>query len=585
MRIARLRDLPIVWKILLPFLVLILVVGVLGTVFVVRDLRSRGELALDADLSQRALVARAAIHERELYLLEAVDFAANVTGMSDAVAKGDASAVRRLLASVQGLKSEVAVAAILDRGAAPIAAVGIDAASTPVVDGAAFVTAAGQTLLAISAPVCGGATDCSPVGTAIVGIEASRLLDSTIDAGLFDGRGAFLAGSALLADARVPDAARSGSTVRARQRSGATELAVLYAPLQIRGRRLGTLALSRPTAGVLASARAAGLRLALTLLAVMAGIVAIALLLSRTTVARLRDLVRTNKALGSGDLSARAQVSGRDELGELAAGVNEMADRLQTIYATLEDRVDERTAEVQRLLRERNELFTALSHDLRTPLAVVRGQARLQADESRPKSAAWIARSGRTIEAAADQLLRLVDDIMTLAQAETGTLGLELTEVDLADVMATLRPTMKSLASEAGLRLSEDVRGDLPPVRADRGRFEEVVLNLFSNAVKYTPRGGRVGVSAAAVKRRHLVEIAVSDTGLGIPDDVGDHVFEPFYTVKANRPQAGQPSSGLGLALAKQLVETQGGTITFKSAPGKGTTFTFTIPTANGTTR
>jgi two-component system phosphate regulon sensor histidine kinase PhoR len=119
---------------------------------------------------------------------------------------------------------------------------------------------------------------------------------------------------------------------------------------------------------------------------------------------------------------------------------------------------------------------------------------------------------------------------------------------------------------------------DLPAVRADRQRLREVIVNLVDNAAKYTPEGGSVDLSAAA--RNGSVVVSVKDTGVGIPPESGEFIFEPFYRVRGTRAQQGQASSGLGLALAKRVVEAQGGTISFESKVGKGTTFTFTLELA-----
>ncbi|MGH2830534.1 MAG: sensor histidine kinase, partial [Actinomycetota bacterium] len=135
-------------------------------------------------------------------------------------------------------------------------------------------------------------------------------------------------------------------------------------------------------------------------------------------------------------------------------------------------------------------------------------------------------------------------------------------------------------ARGSGVRAKIRVPKDLPPVLADPRRLREILLNLVDNAVKYTPEGGTVEISAHALDG--AVAIAVADTGIGIPPGTGDRVFEPFFRAEGVRTQQGQASSGLGLAVVKRLVEAHGGRIDYESAPGAGTTFTFTVPTVDG---
>jgi signal transduction histidine kinase len=308
----------------------------------------------------------------------------------------------------------------------------------------------------------------------------------------------------------------------------------------------------------------------------MAGVVALGALLSRSIMAQVKPLVATNRALERGDLSARATVLGQDELGELARGVNQMAEQLEASVETLESRVEARTEEVRRLLRERTEFFASLSHEFRTPLAVILRQADLLLDPRTPKTSRWAHETGASLRDSGRQLLHLINEILELAKAEVGGLEVTFEKVRLDEVVSDARRTMEGLAKGAGISLSMRVPRTLPPVQADPMRLREIILNLVDNAVKYTPKGGRVSVSAIA-RNRH-VEISVADTGVGIPSEANERIFEPFYRVKGIRTQQRQPATGLGLALTKKLVEAHGGEISFVSKPGSGSTFTFTLP-------
>ncbi len=445
-------------------------------------------------------------------------------------------------------------------------------------------------MLSVAGAICSRIDPCTPVGVAVVGIGADELAaeaatklataapDSRSGVTFYDAAGRLVASTGLDGASQAgTDLSRAG-LVRRTGRSGAQEIATLFAPLDVQGIRQGTIAVSAPTAKAFASVRGAGVRLALVLLAGLVGIVAIGIVLTRFILSQVRPLVATNRALGSGDLSARAPVLGRDELGELALGVNQMAEQLEANVETLELRVQQRTEEVRRLLRERTEFFAALSHEFRTPLAVILRQADLLLDPRTKKTGRWASQSGSMLKDSGQQLLLLINDILDLAKAEAGGLDVNLEEVRLAEAVNDLRRTISGLAKGSGLSMSIKVPTDLPAVRADRARLREIILNLVDNAVKYTPEGGRVELSAAA--RNGNVVVSVSDTGVGIPAEARENMFEPFYRVKGIAAQRGQASSGLGLALTRRLVEAQGGKINYESETGAGSTFTFTLTLA-----
>lgn len=609
--ILRYRQLPIFWQLLAPFLALMLSVGALGVFVIVRHLSTGADTALAQDLARRSLDAQALLRERELYLLESANLAANLEGIARAVDRRDRPAVASLLESVAALKGELAIVAAADRSGAglvditrtqPDALVTVgsgfdwgryDAVRTAVT-GAGGVTAAelilvgDRHLLAIAAPVCRPDTpSCEPLGVVIVGLATPDLVNSATAqerpgespatpirtaVALYSPDGALLGASGRTFDRSV--APTAGATRRTHQ-VGSSEWTTAYLPYDVQGSRVGTLAVSIPTDPSRAGVRGAAIRLGLVVLAAAAGAVAIGALLSRRVVAQIRAMVHTNRALGRGDLSARAPVDGPGELAELAEGVNQMADQLQASYETLELRVAQRTEEIQRLLRERSEFFAAMSHELRTPLAVVLSEARMIEDPTYRKSAAWARRAAATLNLSAQQVLSVVDDILELAKAEAGRTEINIADTDVDRVLSELRPTIEGLARAAQLEVRLDVPPRTPPVRADARRLRDVVINLVDNAVKYTPPGGVVAVNVAAANGH--VSIAVEDTGVGIPAQAGERLFEPFYRVEGSATHQGQPSTGLGLAIAKRLVEAQGGQLSYISELGRGSTFTVTL--------
>ncbi|HVE63618.1 MAG TPA: HAMP domain-containing sensor histidine kinase, partial [Mycobacteriales bacterium] len=575
------RDLPMFWKLLLPFLALIVIFGSVGAFLIVRDLSARAQDALDQDLARRSFEARAVAHDRELYLVESANFATNIQGMVSAVQRGDRRAVETLLGSVLALKSDVNLLVATDargRGIAELRR--FDPASRPVSSSggrwgasrfiadavrdragtrrAGVVDDAGRKLLVIAAPICSTTGSCASgaVGVAVVGISIDRLVGGAPSgsalggrggAQIYDTRGLLLASTGLRPVVSAPRVADDGRLVRRRSSVAGVDVATLYTPFEVQGERVGTLAITVPSKAAFASVRGTALRLGLIVLAVMIGVVGVGALLSRSILAQLRPLVATNRALGMGELSARAAVVSNDELGELARGVNQMADQLQATYDSLELRVGQRTEEIQRLLDDRTEFFASVSHDLRTPLAVIRSQAMMMLN---PKFGQPPDEVAKTIVASSDQLLTLINELLELSRAEAGRLDLDLDKVRLKDAVRDLRRTIDGLAQGASLKIVISVPRELPPVLADPRRLREILLNLVDNAVKYTPPGGAISV-AAAVEDGHVC-VRVQDNGIGIPDNVREKIFEPFYRVKGNSPQGGQASTGLGLALTKR---------------------------------
>lgn len=594
------RRLPLVWKLLVPFLALLLVVGPAAALLVVRDLTSRAQAGLDRDLLQEALTTRSRIHDHELHLVEAANFAANVQGMADAVRADDDDAAAALLRSVLALKPELEFVAVISADGDGLVALQRDGAGGEVREGeprlpaastmaelpsgpdgtAAALLDADEVMLAVAAPVCAGVTACDAVGTALAATSVAQLVG---DLGSSVGGLALYAADGARIAARGPSHPTAPPPVgeqllRRNDRIGGEEQATLFVPVDVQARRLGSFAVSLPAGPAFGAARTTAMRLGVALLMAMAAVVGIGVVLSRSILAQVRALVATSRSLADGDLAARVPVLADDEVGELAVAVNHMAAELQASHETLETRVDERTREVHRLLRERTELFASLSHELRTPIAIILSEAKMRRDPTYRRrggqTAAWTA-----VEASAGQLLAHVNAILELARAESGRLEVHPTDVAVHEALAPVWADIERLTAAGGIGLDVDVPDDLPTVRVDVARLHQILVNLVDNAVKYTAPGGRVGVSAAP--RNGHIDLSISDTGIGIPNDVGDQVFEPFYRVEEARTHAGQPSTGLGLALAKRLVEAQDARITYMSEPGCGSTFTITLARAS----
>jgi signal transduction histidine kinase/CHASE3 domain sensor protein len=236
---------------------------------------------------------------------------------------------------------------------------------------------------------------------------------------------------------------------------------------------------------------------------------------------------------------------------------------------TLREITAEREAE-----RLKDEFVATVSHELRTPLTSIRGFVELllagEGGELEPDQRRFLT----IVERNSERLLRLVGDLLLIAQLDAGTMRLEWSDVNVADVAAECVEASRPAAEEAGLKL--DLQTDsYAPVAGDRARLAQLVDNLLSNAIKFTPRGGRVEVRAGADDGR--VRLVVCDTGPGMAPEEVPHLFKRFYRTRSAGERQIQ-GTGLGLAISKAIAEAHGGSIVVETAPGEGTTFTVDLP-------
>jgi signal transduction histidine kinase len=287
------------------------------------------------------------------------------------------------------------------------------------------------------------------------------------------------------------------------------------------------------------------------------GIGAVALVtglgLSRVISRPVVRLTEATRAVTKGDLSVRVAGQYPGELGELAASFNQM------------------TEELARADKLRRNLTADVAHELRTPLSVIRGKIEGVLDGVYPATPEHL----EPILEETKLLAHLVEDLRLLALAEAGQLSLERQPTNVGDLLRDAQVNFDPQADDRGVTLALDVPVELPQVTADRRRISQVVGNLLTNALRHTPQGGCVTLSAAAMGQ--AVEVVVADTGAGIPTEDLSYIFERFWRGEKSRSRAGG-GSGLGLAIAKQLVEMHGGSIAVESAPGAGSIFRFTLP-------
>jgi len=219
----------------------------------------------------------------------------------------------------------------------------------------------------------------------------------------------------------------------------------------------------------------------------------------------------------------------------------------------------------------RRNLVADVAHELRTPLSVLQGNLSGLLDGVFPLEMTEVAR----LYDETRLLSRLVDDLRELAQAEAGQLHLDLRPIDAADVVRSTVEAFSAVAAEQQVTLTGDAPSDLSPARTDPGRLAQVLRNLLANALRHTPPGGSIRVTASS--RPGWVEVSVSDTGEGIAEEDLPHVFDRFWRSDKSRARE-TGGSGLGLAIARRLIEAQGGQIGVESELGKGSRFWLRLP-------
>lgn len=282
------------------------------------------------------------------------------------------------------------------------------------------------------------------------------------------------------------------------------------------------------------------------------------LALSRSLSAPLRRLATAARAVAGRDFSQRVPPAGGTELDEVANAFNDMA------------------AALAQSERQRQNLVADVAHELRTPLSVLQGNLSAILDDVYPLDKAEISH----LYDETRLLSRLVDDLRELALAEAGQLHLSLQSTDPAMVADNTVEHLEPAADAQGVALSMTTAPDMPPVRADPDRLAQVLRNLVLNALRHTPEGGSVAIRLDWAVDNGYVELAVADTGEGIAPDDLLHVFDRFWRADRSRSrnERSPGGSGLGLSIAKSLVEAHGGRIWAESTPGQGSIFHFTLP-------
>jgi signal transduction histidine kinase len=326
-------------------------------------------------------------------------------------------------------------------------------------------------------------------------------------------------------------------------------------PLSINGILIGTLWVDRGTPPRI-------LQFIFTLIgptaviSIMLGILTlvIGMLLMRRMINPLSEVIAAAQSVSQGDLSARVPVGGRnDDLTALSIHFNHMAD------------------ELERSDRQRRNMLADIAHELRTPITILRGRLEGILDGVYPADEAHIAPALEETYL----LERLVEDLRLLALAEANQLRFELKSINLTELAETILGLFSAQAGERNVQLKLDAEANLPDVLVDPQRFQQVVGNLIDNALRYTPEGSAIDLTIR--RKDNTVELTVADEGPGIPEGELEHIFDRFWRGEKSRARS-TGGAGLGLSIARQLVEAQGGKITAHNRPERGFEVQISLP-------
>lgn len=329
-------------------------------------------------------------------------------------------------------------------------------------------------------------------------------------------------------------------------------------PIKVDGEVVGIIVSQRPLASPLASTVESFTEsinqslLMGTLIAVGVSLL-LGLIFSRTLTHQLGQLSKASQEISKGDLNQRVEVKSKDEIGQLAETFNQMS------------------ADLEQSRELRQQITADIAHELRTPLSIILGRAETLAEGMLPPSQEVF----EVIHEEALRVNRLVEDLRTLSLSDAGELSLEMRPVSVTQILEETRKAYSASADSKHITLQVSFLDQLPSIEADPDRLGQVLGNLVSNALRYTPEGGNITLSATEAGSG--VEICVINSGSGIPPEEIPQLFDRFYRGDKAR-ERDKGGSGLGLAIAKSLVNAHGGNIQVKSQLGAGTTFAIWLP-------
>ena len=380
---------------------------------------------------------------------------------------------------------------------------------------------------------------------------------------------------------RAPAGGVASDRVQEREDISGRKVLTAYAPVA----PLGWLVfVELPATEAYAPLYAALQRLALVLLAALGFAVLAGMFLAGRMVGPIQALRAGAERIGGGDLSQRIRIKTGDELEALADQFNDMAGRLQESYAGLEQKVEERTREVEEKSRQlemasqhKSQFLASMSHELRTPLNAIIGLTEMMVSNAARFGTEKAAEPLRRVQRAGTHLLGLINQVLDLSKIEAGKLELSPDLVALAPLITEVVDTARPLAEQNNNRLVVKSQENLGSLTVDPMRLRQILLNLLSNACKFTKQGEVTLLARKVINQGNWIEFAVSDTGIGMTPEQQAKIFEEF--TQADSSTARQyGGTGLGLAITRKLARMMGGDVTLTSEAGKGSTFTVRLP-------
>jgi len=330
----------------------------------------------------------------------------------------------------------------------------------------------------------------------------------------------------------------------------------------------------------------------LTFVVILAGI-GVTVFLVRVIAGPVNELAMAAKRIAEGDLNSHVRVKARDEIGELANSFNRMAESVRQregelrTHASELDRLNQQlvlqqqelrqiNAQLEAASRHKSQFLANMSHELRTPLNAIIGFAGILLNESTlPHSREERKEFLENIISSGRHLLGLINEVLDLSKIEAGKVMLVLEPFSPRDVLEDVRQTLEPMATKKRITIEVKIDPQISTLTADVGKFKQILYNLLSNAIKFTPEAGNVGVRAS--RTDDGTEFSVTDTGIGIRPEDRHRIFQEFEQVEMSAERRFE-GTGLGLTLAKKLVELHEGRIWVESTVGKGSTFAFTLP-------
>lgn len=301
-------------------------------------------------------------------------------------------------------------------------------------------------------------------------------------------------------------------------------------------------------------------------------------LVSRKILKPLATLNLAAKKIGSGNFGDKIKIKTGDEIEELGNVLNKMKDDLVHYIEELEKSHKQIEGHLQEINKLKDDFVFMAAHELRAPVTVLKAYVAEIIDDKKlmkkmEKSDPYFIEMIHSIDAAKDRLSNLLEDLLDVARMEAGKFKINIQEVDFAEVVRPFIQNFAELGKTRGITVSLKLNGEIPRLKIDPDRVNEILTNLVTNAIKYNRDGGKVTITASYANKKLCVE--VSDTGVGLSEEEKQHLFEKFWRSEDVRKIEG---TGLGLFIVKHILDQLNGTISFDSKKGEGTTFKFSLP-------